>query len=66
MTARFDYADLGSDIESVHIETSDGTTFDVNFAEASTEVIGTYTEQFELSTAASGPRTVDICSKKQA
>jgi hypothetical protein len=60
VTAQFNYADTGLDIADVHVEMSDGTSFTVSLADADPAESGTYTDQFDMSTAAIGPCEVEM------
>jgi hypothetical protein len=60
VTARYDFADIGLDIVDMHVEMSDGTSFVVDLSDTDANVTGTYTGQFDMSTASIGLCAVEI------
>jgi photosystem II stability/assembly factor-like uncharacterized protein len=60
VTARYEFADIGLDVMDMHVDMSDGTSFVINLSDTDANVAGTYTGQFDMSTASIGPCTVEI------
>ena len=60
VTASFAFTDIGLDIETIHVEISDGTSFTMPFTEQETAVSGTRSEQLDFSTATIGSYTVEV------
>jgi hypothetical protein len=60
VTAEFSFADVGQDIETLHIEMSDGTSLTVSIADVANTAAGTLAEAFAVTTADAGVQTVEI------
>ena len=60
VTATLNYTDNGRDVVEMRVEMSDGTGLTVRLAGNDTNVSGTLTEQFDISTATIGPCTIEI------
>jgi len=60
VTAEFSFTDLGRDIETLHIEMSDGTSLMIELADSINTVSGTLAEAFDVTTADADGCTVEI------
>jgi|GEM_PF-5192041 len=60
VTAEFSFTDLGRDIESLHVEMSDGTSLTIELADSINTVSGTLAETFDVATADADGCTVEI------
>ncbi|MGB5576326.1 MAG: hypothetical protein WBM88_02875, partial [Woeseiaceae bacterium] len=66
VTAEFAFTDLGRDIQTLHVEMSDGASLAVSISESVDAVSGTLTEAFDVTTAAADGCTVEIWLVDQA
>jgi hypothetical protein len=60
VTAEFGFTDVAQDIQTSHVEISDGTSLTNDLSEPINTVSGTLIEEFDVSTASVGTFTVEI------
>jgi hypothetical protein len=60
VTAEFGFTDVAQDIQTSHVEISDGTSLTNELSEPINTVSGTLIEEFDVSTASVGTFTVEI------